>query len=87
MFATTHESTLLATSDYDTSAQRLWLELRCGAVYCYFDVPPAVHQGLIEAPSKGAYFNQNIRGSFPYQRQTDATPATRLPAATATTIP
>jgi hypothetical protein len=29
-------------------------------------VPGAVHQALLGAPSKGSYFNQTIRGHFPY---------------------
>lgn len=68
MLATAVESTTLATVTYDPSAQLLWLEFRNRAVYCYFGVPPAVHLSLIAAPSKGVYFNRNIRGRFPYRR-------------------
>jgi KTSC domain len=38
-----------------------------GAVYQYFNVPSAVHQSLWAAPSKGRYFNQAIRGRFPFR--------------------
>jgi hypothetical protein len=69
MLATAVESTTLATVTYDSPAQLLWLEFRNRAVYCYFDVPPSVHQGLMAAPSKGIYFNRNIRGRFPYRRE------------------
>ena len=69
MLATAVESTTLATVAYDARSQLLWLEFRSRAVYCYFGVPPAVHQGLMAAPSKGTYFNRNIRGRFPYHRQ------------------
>ena len=71
MLATTVESITLATIAYDAPAQRLWLEFRSRAVYCYFGVPPAVHQGLLAAPSKGTYFNRNIRARFPYHREPD----------------
>jgi len=69
MRATAVESTTLAKVAYDPSGQLLWLEFRSRAVYCYIDVPPVVHQGLMAAPSKGAYFNRNIRGRFAYHRE------------------
>ena len=71
MLATAVESTTLATVAYDARSQLLWLEFRNRAVYGYFGVPPAVHQGLMAAPSKGTYFNRNIRGRFPYRKQAD----------------
>jgi hypothetical protein len=69
MFATAVESTTLATVTYDPSGQLLRLEFRSRAVYCYFGVPPMVYHGLMAAPSKGAYFNRNIRSRFPYHRE------------------
>ena len=32
--------------------------------YRYFGVPPAVYEALRDAPSRGRYFNQAIRGRF-----------------------
>jgi KTSC domain len=72
MRATAVASTTLAAVDYDPSAQMLWLEFRSGAVYRYCDVPLAVYQSLLTAPSKGAYFNRHIRGRFEYHRQLDS---------------
>jgi|KBSMisStaDraftv2_1062788.scaffolds.fasta_scaffold126715_3 hypothetical protein len=68
MLATHVESTTLATVVYDAAAHLLWLEFRSHAVYCYFGVPAAVHHALLDADSKGAYFNRYIRDRFPYQR-------------------
>jgi hypothetical protein len=57
-------------------------EFRSHAVYCYFGVPTAVHQALLDADSKGAYFNRYIRDRFPYQRvATDRPVSCRLPLA------
>ena len=39
-----------------------------GAVYQYSLVPQQVYRDLLRAESKGRFFNQNIRGKFPYQR-------------------
>jgi hypothetical protein len=69
MLVTTVDSTTLATIIYDAARQTLWLEFRNGAVYVYSSVPSQVHQALLRADSKGAYFNRHIRGRFPYLRQ------------------
>jgi hypothetical protein len=47
------ESTTLATVAYDEARELLQPEFRSRAVYQYFGVPPAVHQALLDAPSKG----------------------------------
>ena len=60
------ESTTLTTVAYDEARELLQLEFCSRAVYLYFGVPPTVHQALLDAPSKGRYFNQTIRGRFPY---------------------
>ena len=66
MRVTTVDSTTLATVAYDKARGRLQLEFRSRAIYQYFGVPAAVHEGLLAAPSKGSYFNRFIRGHFPY---------------------
>ena len=68
MTPTTVESKTLASVAYDPADRTLWLEFRSGAIYCYFDVPPGVHQDLMAADSKGSYFNRAIRGRYLYQR-------------------
>jgi KTSC domain-containing protein len=67
MRVATVESTTLATVAYDEAQELLQLEFCSRAIYFYFGVPAAVHQALLEAPSKGRYFNQSIRGQFPYR--------------------
>jgi hypothetical protein len=66
MRVTTVESTTLATVGYDETRQLLQLEFRSRAIYHYFNVPAVVHESLLQAPSKGSYFNRSIRGRFPY---------------------
>ena len=67
MRVATVESTTLATVTYDEAQELLQLEFCSRAIYFYFGVPAAVHQALLDAPSKGRYFNQSIRGQFPYR--------------------
>ena len=83
MRITAVESTTLVTVSYDDAQGLLQLEFCSRAVYQYFRVPAAVHQSLLHASSKGRYFNQSIRGRFPYRRISDLDAAPRragLPA-------
>jgi hypothetical protein len=66
MDVTPVESTALTTVGYDQARELLQVEFRGRAVYHYFGVPAAVHQRLLDAPSKGSCFNQAIRGRFPF---------------------
>ena len=67
MRVATVESSTLATVAYDEARELLQLVFFSRAVYQYFGVPGAVHQALLGAPSKGKYFNDAIRGRFPYR--------------------
>ena len=72
MRVTTVESSTLATVAYDEAQARLQLRFCSGAVYEYSGVPAGVHQSLLDAPSKGRYFNDAIRGRFPYRPVADS---------------
>ena len=62
------QSTTLASAGHDAGSAALELQFRNGAVYQYLSVPRAVFHSLLRAPSKGAFFNQNIRGRYLYKR-------------------
>ena len=49
---------------YDVTQQILEVEFISGAVYQYLEVPAAVFDGLMQAESKGRYFNQEIRDDY-----------------------
>jgi hypothetical protein len=59
-------STLLASATYQAGESQLLLEFCNGAIYLYFGVPEGIHQSLLAADSKGAYFNREIRNHFRY---------------------
>lgn len=61
-------STLLASVAYYPDRTLLELEFCDGGRYHFFDVPAQCFQQLVEAPSKGTYFNRNIRNRFLYQK-------------------
>ena len=46
----------------------LEVEFEKGSVYQYFDVPAPLHDELMQADSKGTFFNDQIRGAFRYAR-------------------
>jgi len=62
------ESSTLRSAGHDVQSAVLELQFHSGAVYQYGLVPRSVYRDLLGAPSKGGYFNQNIRGRYPYQR-------------------
>ena len=60
------DSSCLATVAYDPTRAILRIEFRDGTSYHYLRVPVEVHQALLDASSKGHYFNIAIRGRFEY---------------------
>ena len=66
MKITAVESSTLRTVAYDADRETLQLEFQSRAVYQYLHVAEGVYEALLRAPSKGAYFNQNIRLQFSY---------------------
>lgn len=60
------QSITLAAVAYDSHHDLLELHFRDGTVYHYFGVPAKTHRDLLDADSKGAYFNRTIRGHFPH---------------------
>jgi hypothetical protein len=59
-------STTLRTVGYDTEHQLLQIEFQNRSIYQYFEVPATVYEELMQAPSKGAYFNRSIRPRFDF---------------------
>jgi len=63
------ESSNLASVGYDESSSTLEIEFRHGSIYQYFGVPLSVYQGLMNASSKGQYFDQRVKkAGYPYAR-------------------
>lgn len=58
------ESSNIESVGYTPTGRTLEVEFKSGGVYQYDDVPPKVHEEFVEAPSKGRFFAQNIKGHF-----------------------
>jgi hypothetical protein len=51
---------------YDSDCQTLEVEFNYGAVYQYAGVPQGEYEGMMNADSKGKYFNANIRNRYSF---------------------
>lgn len=63
------QSAALKGFDYDPDKQILRIEFINGSVYKYLDVPKSIYQELEKAPSKGQFFNAQIRDKFGFDRE------------------
>jgi hypothetical protein len=61
-------STSLKGVGYCLQEALLELEFRSGAIYRFGGVPKATYQKLLQATSKGVYFNHHIRNRFPHTK-------------------
>lgn len=61
------ESSTMVSVGYEKKGKILEIEFRSGAVYQYSAVPAAVHKALLQAESKGWYFNNEIRDAYDYE--------------------
>lgn len=48
--------------------ETLEVEFNSGSVYQYHGVPASEHDAIMNAESKGKYFNANIKNSYPYTK-------------------
>ncbi|MDA2939146.1 KTSC domain-containing protein [Acidobacteria bacterium AH-259-A15] len=62
------DSSNIASIGYDPQTLTLELEFTSGRVYQYFDVPSTTHEQLMQAESKGKFFNAQIKGIYRYAR-------------------
>ena len=66
------DSSTIRYAGYDYSTLELSLELLCVCsptnLYTYTNVPYHVFNGLVEARSKGKFFNQFIKNNFKFKK-------------------
>ena len=61
-------SAAIETVTYDEWSRHLDIALATGRIYRYFDVPPEVYAELMDADSKGRFYNERIRDAYRYER-------------------
>jgi len=57
-------SSSIADVKYDPVTRLLIVHFVKGGYFEYHEVPEAVYRDFMEAPSKGKFFNMNIRNSY-----------------------
>ena len=62
------ESTSLAVVGYDDERANLEVQFLSGARYRYAGVPADVFRRLVDAASKGRFFNEHVRPCYAYER-------------------
>lgn len=62
------DSTAIQEIDYDAGRAKLVVCFASGERYVYVGVPGEVHRSFCEAPSKGRFFQTEIRDRYPYNR-------------------
>ncbi len=62
-------SSNIASVGYDKEAHILEIEFHHGAIYQYKDVPENVYEELMNSPSQGAYFMNELKHKFTYQKK------------------
>jgi hypothetical protein len=65
--ARSFDSSAIARAAYDLDSATLDLWYRGGDRYRYFEVPEAIYEALIAAPSAGEYVNREIKPSFRFE--------------------
>ena len=61
-------SSNLASVGYDAATQTLEVEFLSGSKYQYYNVSENMYSQLMEVGSKGRFFHQYIRNSYPYTK-------------------
>ena len=64
MIRTPVASSNLVSVGYDPNSKTLEIEFKQGRVYQYFGVPAYIFRSLMQAPSKGEYFNAHLRDRY-----------------------
>jgi hypothetical protein len=62
------KSSNIASVGYDLAAQQLYVRFNNGSEYRYDGVPVDESDAMISDLSPGSYFNDNIKGQYPYRR-------------------
>ena len=65
-------SSMMLSAGYDDDHAVLEIEFVTGTVYRYHAVPRSAWTGLMEAESKGRYFDSHIRDKYPMKRVSSA---------------
>ena len=61
-------SSVIAHTHYNADSQVLTVVFVAGTVYEYVGVPQPAYEAMKAAPSKGVYFNEEIKPHYAYRK-------------------
>jgi len=61
-------SSNICSVGYESDSQILEVEFNTGALYQYSNVPQSEFEAMMNADSKGTYFNANIKSRYSYSK-------------------
>jgi lysyl-tRNA synthetase class 2 len=64
-----NSSAVIQSFDYDSEKKILKIEFANGSIYKYHDIPESLYKELESTPSKGQFFNSQIRDKFGCDRE------------------
>ena len=68
MILHTVDSAAIHAIGYDREQRVMEVIFTGGGIYLFRNVPPQVFEGFVRSTSKGAYFQENVRGMYGHQR-------------------
>ena len=63
------DSVSIEAVGYDGDSQELHVKFVSGETYVYSDVPSNVFDAFVSAPSKGSFFNREIKPAYRFTKQ------------------
>jgi hypothetical protein len=61
-------SSNILSAGYDEPSQTLEVEFTSGMIYQYYNISLALFEAFMTSPSKGQFFNQNIKNAYAFSR-------------------
>jgi hypothetical protein len=58
------ESSMMVRVEYHEDTSELDITFKSGKTYRYREVPPDIYSDLLDAESKGEFFNEKIKDTF-----------------------
>ena len=58
---------MMTRVDYHLDSGELDITFAGGKTYRYFEVPEDMYEALLDATSKGEFFNEHIKGKFDFR--------------------
>ena len=62
------DGSMLTRARFDEDARKMVIQFKNGAMYEYNDIDEDDFQAMVNSPSPGAYFHENIKGNYDDRR-------------------